>query len=170
MLLYFLPLLFILAGCTTSPVPVPPPTTMVQPVAPATRPVVANDALNGRWSIVAVNGTTSPGLWLDLGGEGLGTVTRTANGIFVGSPQPRTEANLGCNTWHPNGWAGNGDKLTLGTEMSVRTERGCDPATMALEERAYAILSRAMTMEFTPPTRLRLVNEHGTVDLVRERN
>ena len=52
--------------------------------------------------------------------------------------------------------------------MSVRTERGCDPATMALEEQAYAILSKTMTVEFTLPSRLRLINENGTLDLVRE--
>ena len=51
--------------------------------------------------------------------------------------------------------------------MSFRTERGCDAARMALDNEAYAILNETMTMEFTPPTRLRLINEKGTVDLVR---
>ena len=107
------------------------------------------------------------GLWLELGAEGLGSVTRTGNGLLVGSPQPRTRAFLGCNDWHPNGWTRNGDKLTLGREMSFRTERGCDAATMALDDKAFAILNLTMTMEFTPPDQLRLVNEIGTLDLVR---
>lgn len=134
-----------------------------------TRPVDARDNLQGRWAITAVNGKKTAGMWLELGGEGLGTVTRTENnGILVGSPQPRTQARLGCNSWHPNGWTRNGDKLTLGTEMSPRTQRGCDQLTMALEEQAYAILSRTTTVELTPPSQLRLLNEHGTVDLIRE--
>ena len=148
------------AACSTGNVPTP--TTQAE-----IRPVVAADSLQGRWSIAAVNGKQTNGLWLDLGGEGLGTVTRTGNGIFVGSPQPRTRAFLGCNDWHPNGWSRNGDKLTLGREMSYRTERGCDEATMALDDETYAILNKTMTMEFTPPNRLRLINENGTIDLVR---
>ncbi len=134
------------------------------------RPIVAKDALQGRWNITAVNGRKANGLWLDLGGEGLGTVTRTEKGLLVGSPQPRTRAHLGCNSWYPNGWIRNGDKLTFGTEMSDRTEMGCDRQTEALEEQAYAILRKTMTMEFIPPGRLRLINENGTVDLVRQQN
>jgi len=138
-------------------------TVVVQEV----RPVVANDSLQGRWTITTINGRQSRGLWLNLGGEGLGTVTRTGSSIYVASPQPQTRAFLGCNDWHPNGWTRNGDKLTLGREMSHRTERGCDAATMALDDEAYAILNEAMTMEFTPPNRLRLINGNGTLDLVR---
>ena len=130
------------------------------------RPVVAHDSLKGRWTITAVNGRKVTGPWLELGGEGLGTVTKKGNAIFVASPQPRTKAYLGCNDWHPNGWTRNGDKLTLGREMSHRTERGCDAATVALDDEAYAILHKTMTMEFTPPNRLRLVNDNGTLDLV----
>jgi heat shock protein HslJ len=130
------------------------------------RPVVANDKLQGRWNITAVNGRSSNGLWLELGGEGPATITKKESGIFVASPQPRTQAFLGCNNWYPNGWTRNGDKLALGREMSVRTERGCDPARMALDDEAYAILNQAMTMELTPPNRLRLINEKGTLDLV----
>jgi hypothetical protein len=37
---------------------------------------------------------------------------------------------------------------------------------MALDDEAYAILNQAMTMELTPPNRLRLINEKGTLDLV----
>jgi heat shock protein HslJ len=51
--------------------------------------------------------------------------------------------------------------------MSFRTERGCDPATMALEDQVHAILSKTMTMELTPPRRLRLINEAGSLDLIR---
>ena len=150
-----------LAACASGPLTLPPPDAEV-------RPVVASDRLQGRWTITAVNGRPGNGLWLELGGEGPGTVTRTGSALFVGSPLPRTRAFLGCNNWHPNGWTRNGDKLTLGTEMSQRTERGCDPATTALDEEAYAVLHQTMTMEFTPPNRLRLINEHGTLELVRE--
>ena len=118
--------------------------------------------------MTGVNGRQTTGLWLELGGEGLGTVTRTERGIFVGSPQPRTRAHLGCNDWHPNGWTRKGDKLTLGTEMSHRTERGCDPATEALDDEAYAILSNTMIMTFASPKRLRLANERGTLELSRD--
>ena len=51
--------------------------------------------------------------------------------------------------------------------MSFRTERGCDAGTMALDEGAYAILNETMTMELTPPSHLRLINEKGSLDLVR---
>lgn len=156
-----------LAACTAPPTLLP---TVVHPIVTDVRPVVASDRLQGRWSITAVNGRNTVGLWLELGGEGLGTVTRTERGTMVGSPQPRTQAYLGCNQWHPNGWARNGDKLTLATEASVRTERGCDPGTVELDDQAYAVLRNTMTMEFSPPDRLRLVNEYGTVDLVRDRH
>ena len=151
---------FALAACAQSPGSLPPPEAEV-------RPVTAKDSLQGRWTIVAIDGRRTGHLWIEFGGEGLGTVTQTDRGIMVGSPQPRTRAYLGCNDWHPNGWARNGDKLTFGVEMSFRTERGCDPATMALEDRAYAILSKTMTMELTPPNRLRLINESGTLELIR---
>ena len=117
------------------------------------------------FTITSVNGRQSSGLWLDLGGEGIGAITKTGNGILVASPQPRTRAFLGCNDWHPNGWTRNGDKLILGREMSVRTERGCDATTMALDDEAYAILSQTITMELSPPSRLRLINEKGSLDL-----
>lgn len=131
------------------------------------RPVVAEDNLQGRWTVIAVNGRQVNGLWLELGGEGLGGVTKTANGILVGTPQPRTEAFLGCNNWYPNGWMRNGDKLTFGMEMSHRTERGCDTESMALDDETYAIVKATTTMELTPPNRLRLINEFGTLELVR---
>ena len=153
-------LFLVLAACPTAPMSLPPPETEV-------RPVVAMDNLQGRWAITKVNGRHSNRLWLDLGGEGLGTVTETDKGLLVGSPQPRTQAFLGCNNWHPNGWTRNGDKLSLGTELSVRTERGCDAARLAVDDAAYAILSKSMTMEFTPPDLLRLINESGTLELVR---
>ena len=151
-----------LAACASGPVSLPPPAA-----AADVRPAVAEVSLQGRWTITAVNGRPESGLWLELGGEGLATITKKGSAIYVGSPQPPTRAYLGCNNWHPNGSARNGDKLTLGTEMSVRTERGCDPVTMALADEAYAILRETMTMEFTPPGRLRLVNENGTLELLR---
>lgn len=152
-----------LGGCATAPIAPAPPVAEV-------RPIVAQDNLQGRWTITVVNGRDVSGLWLELGGEGLGNVTKTGNGIFVRSPQPLTRAHLGCNDWRPNGWTRNGDKLTLGIEMSDRTERGCDAARMALDDEAYAILHEAMTMELTRPNRLRLINEKGTLDLVRGRS
>ena len=142
--------------------------TAVIQAPPEVRPVVARDNLQGRWTITAVNGQQGNCLWIEFGGEGLGTVTRRADGgLNVGSPQPPTRAYLGCNYWHPNGWSRNGDKLTFGVEMSRRTEMGCDAATTALDDEAYAILRKTMTMELTPPNRLRLINEQGTLDLVR---
>ena len=128
---------------------------------------MTQDNLQGRWTIIAVNGRPGSGLWLELGGQGLGTVTKTEHGIFVRSPEPRTRAFLGCNDLRLNGWTRNGDKLTLGIEMSSMTERGCDPATDALETQAHAILRKTMTMEFTAPDRLRLVNANGSLELVR---
>jgi heat shock protein HslJ len=157
----FMPLPLALAACASHPVALAPPAAEV-------RPAIANDRLQGRWDIASVNGRPSNGLWLELGGEGLGTITKTERGIFVGSPQPLTQAHLGCNDLRLNGWTRNGDKLILGIEMSTMTERGCDPATHALETQAHAILRKSMTMEFTPPNRLRLVNEHGSLDLIRQ--
>ena len=154
----FMPLA--LSACATAPI-------ARAPFVAEVRPVVAKDDLQGRWTITGVKGRQVSGLWLELGGEGLGRVLKTGNGLLVSSPQPLTRAFLGCNDWHPNGWMRNGDKLTFGIEMSVRTERGCDAATMALDEDAYAILHETMTMEFTPPNRLRLINQNGTLDLVR---
>ena len=157
-LVLFFPLA--LAACSGRPVPLPPPNAQAAPI-------VAHHDLQGRWTISAVNGRPGSGLWLELGGEGLGTVTKTERGIYVRSPDTRTRAHLGCNDLRLNGWTRNGDKLTLGIEMSSMTERGCGPVTEALEEQAHAILRKPMTIELTPPHRLRLVNENGTLELVR---
>ena len=156
------PILFVvLTACASVPVSPPPPNTEV-------RPIVAKDDLRGRWTIASVNGRQVNGLWIELGGEGPATVTRRADGgLNVGAPQARSRAYLGCNYWRPNGWTRNGDKLTLGREMSSRTEMGCDAPTAALDDEVYTILSKTMTMEFTPPNRLRLINENGTLDLLR---
>lgn len=142
----------------------------VPPPAPEVRPVVAQDNLQGRWSIAAVNGRVVNGPWILFGGEGLGTATHTGGGILINSPQPPTRAYLGCNDLGLNGWVRNGDKLVLGTDHSMKTERGCNATTMALEEQVHAILGKTMTMELTPPDRLRLINEIGTLDLLREIN
>lgn len=133
-------------------------------------PARAGLLLQGRWTITSVNGKKRSGLWLNLGGEGRGTLTKTANGVLVGSPQPRTQAYLGCNDWHPNGWTQNGDKLILSAEMSLRTERGCDAARLAIDDQAYAVLTRPMTMKLTPPGNLRLDNKYGILDLVRDKD
>jgi heat shock protein HslJ len=134
---------------------------------PEVRPVVAHDRLAGRWAVAVVGGRPARGAWIEFGGEGLAKITTVGNAIYVASPQPPTRAFLGCNDWYLSGWTRNGDKLTLGVEMSHRTERGCDPVAEALEETAYGILSLPLTMELTPPGHLRLINERGTVDLVR---
>jgi heat shock protein HslJ len=131
-----LPLL--LAACASAPAPLPPPDAEV-------RPVVAQDRLEGRWTITAVNGRAVTGLQLEL------------------TP---TSANysLGCNS---GGGivARNGDKLFI--DQAALSERGCAPAIMQVEAQAITILRRPMTMECTPPARLRLINEAGTLELVR---
>ncbi|QDP19804.1 META domain-containing protein [Sphingomonas xanthus] len=144
------------------------PTAAVDP-AREVRPVTVQDRLQGRWAIVAVDGRPSGGLSLTLGAQGLATAAGSGPGTASASPQPPSSAYLGCNELRIGGWARNGDKLTLGTDHATITERGCDPATMALEERAHAILRKTLTMELTPPDRLRLINEVGTLDLVRSR-
>lgn len=148
-----------LAACSTGTVPLPPTHADI-------RSVVTRDGLQGRWAITSVNGRAGNGLWLELGGEGFATVTTTKGAVFVASPQPPTQAYLGCNDWFPSGWTRKGGKLMLGREMSQRTERGCDEAREALDDEAYAILTKPMTIAFTPPNRLRLINENGTLELV----
>jgi len=164
-LLLLLPLT--VAACTVRADIPPPPASAARPAAQEVRAAVTAD-LRGRWTIVAVNGRPEPGLWLELGGEGLATITRKGSAIYVGSPQPQTVAHLGCNWWRPSGWIRDGDRLILGREMSTRTERGCDAATEALDDEAYAILTKPMTMELAPPNRLRLTNEIGSLELVRK--
>ena len=154
-----LPLL--LAACASAPAPLPPPGAEV-------RPVVQGDSLEGRWTITAVNGRGVSWLFLELGDKGPPIVIRGADGpVSIGRPGSATVANLGCNKLRLNGWTRNGDKLALGIEGSSITEIGCDAPTMAAEEQAHAILLRPMTMELTPPNRLRLINEAGRLDLVR---
>lgn len=134
-----------LAACASGPVPLPPPDAEV-------RPVTAKDVLAGRWDIVSVNGRASPGLWLELGEAG-----------------GATDANLGCNMHRAGGWSRNGDKLFL-TAPLTGTEMAClDPQRSAAETQALAVLRLAMTMELTPPDALRLINEAGTLDLVRKK-
>lgn len=156
-----------LAACAVRADTPPLPAAAVRPAAHDAPPTATAD-LRGRWTIVAVNGRPEPGLWLELGGEGIASITRQGSAIYVGSPQPPTEAYLGCNWWRPSGWTREGDRLTLGREMSTRTERGCDAAREALDDEAYAILTKPMTMELTQPNRLRLTNETGTLELVRK--
>jgi hypothetical protein len=154
---------FALTACAGTLPAVPPPT-------PEVRPVVAQDNLQGQWKIAAVNGRIVDGPWILFGGEGLGTATDTGGSIVIESPQPPTRAYLGCNDLRLNGWVRNGDKLVLGIDHAMKSERGCEPATMALEEQVHAVIGKTMTMELTPPDRLRLINEVGTLDLLRENN
>ena len=158
-------LLVTLAACGVRVDP-PPLSAAKVAAAKAVRPDTRPD-LRGRWTISAVNGRATPGLWLELGSEGRATITRKGNAIYVASPQPRTRAFLGCNSWDPSGWTRNGDTLTLGVEMSGRTERGCDTVTEVVDEEAYAILHDPMTMELASPNRLRLTNENGALELIR---
>lgn len=158
-----------LAACAVR-ADIPPPAAAVgQPLAGEIRPTLTPD-LRGRWTITEVNGRPESGLWLELGGEGLATITTRGSGVYVAPPQPPTRAHLGCNDWYPSGWTRTGDKLILGREMSRRTERGCDEASEALDDEAFAILTQPVTVEFTPPNRLRLSNENGSLVLVREEN
>jgi hypothetical protein len=164
-LLLLLPLS--LAACTVRADIPPPPAAASGPVVEVVQPNSTPD-LRGRWTITEVNGRPESGLWLELGGEGLATITTRGSGVYVGSQQPGTRAYLGCNWWTPSGWTREGDKLILGREMSRRTERGCDEAREALDDEAYAILRKTLTMEFIPPNGLRLINENGTLQLVRK--
>jgi hypothetical protein len=152
-----------LTACAMRPDAPPSPTAASRP---ATKGQTATPDLRGRWTVTLVNGRPEPGLWLELGGEGLATITTRSSGVYVASPQPPTKAFLGCNWWRSSGWTRSGDKLTLGREMSTRTERGCDAASEALDDLAYSILSRPMIMELGAPDRLRLANEIGTLELV----
>lgn len=132
------------------------------------RPTVVSDDLRGRWSILSVNGQAASGAWLEFGAEGPPVVAQRPDGDFnIGVPGAPTTAFLGCNSLRLNGWTRNGDKLALGMNGAMRTERGCDEPIMTQEEQGFAILRLPLTMELTPPGRLRLVNENGTVDLVR---
>lgn len=127
-----------LAACATAPPALPPPDVDV-------RPVVAKDDIQGRWTIAAVNGRAVSGLSLELSDQ-------------------RASYSLGCNSGGGT-LSRNGDKLIIG--QAVLTERGCAPAVLTTEAQAIAVLRLPMTMEITPPSRLRLINEAGTLDLVR---
>jgi uncharacterized membrane protein len=138
--LLFLPLA--LAACSAIPAPVSQPPA---PQSPVVRPVTLQDRIDGRWTVRTLNGQQASGLWLEFDG---------------GSAR----YNLAC-----NGGGGhllrNGDKLSI--NQAVLTEKGCDRTRMQIDDAAIAILRRPMTMEFTPPDRLRLINESGTIELVR---
>ena len=129
-----------LAACASGPVPLPPPDAEV-------RPVTQRDSLDGTWTIAAIDGKASSGAVLEFRGAEL-------------------RARLAC-----NGGGGtltrNGDKLSV--DRMALTERACAPALMQVDERVAAILRLPVTMELTPPDRLRLINEGGTIDLVRQR-
>lgn len=132
--------LFALSGCAAAV----PPASIIPPEAEV-RPVTTTDRLDGRWTVAAVNQRQVSGLWLELSGV-------------------RTSYNLGCNIGGGE-LSRNGDKLFI--DKAFLTERGCDAAREGTEQQAIAILRAAMTMELTEPNRLRLVNEFGTIDLVR---
>ena len=164
---YVLLLPLAVAACTVRADIPPPHAAAGRPVAEEVRPTFTLD-LRGRWTITEVNGRPESSLWLELGGEGVATITTRGSAIYVGSPQPPTRAYLGCNWWDPSGWTREGDQLILGREMSRRTERGCDEATEALDDETYAILTQPMMMEYIQPNRLRLTNQNGTLELARK--
>ena len=158
---------FILSLALTACVSVPSIAPAAQ-LQKEVRPAVVSDNIRGRWSILSVNGQEASRAWLEFGAEGPPVVAQRPDGGFnIGVPGVPTTAFLGCNWLHLNGWTRNGDKLALGINGAFRTERGCDERIMAQEEHADAILRLPVTMELTPPGRLRLVNENGTLDLVR---
>jgi hypothetical protein len=155
-----LPLL--LAACASGPTPLPPPDAEV-------RPVVQRDNLQGRWTITAVNGQQASGYWLDLGAEGVPNPRDVERAKGINITKPATRARIGANDWADLSWTRNGDKLQI--VGGRQTERGfADPVAYAQEEQAGRILRLPMTMELTPPDRLRLINESGTLDLVRSRS
>lgn len=129
----------LLAGCASGPVPLPPPEAEV-------RPVVAADRLDGRWAIASLDG-------------------RAVSGMIVDWQADRLRLTLACNSGSASA-ARNGDKLSVGP--IALTRRACEPERMALDDRVAAILREGVTMEFTPPARLRLVGSGGSLDLVRD--
>ncbi len=128
----------LLAACASGPVPLRPPEAEV-------RPVVAADRLDGQWSIVAVDGRATSGMSVDWQASRLGLT-------------------LACNSGSASA-SRNGDKLSVG-DLGM-TEMACEPARMALDAQVSAILRAGVTMEYTPPARLRLGGGGGTLDLVR---
>lgn len=134
-----------LAACQSGPPPLPPPDVEV-------RPVTADDRLDGRWAIVAVNGRAASQLFADF---------------HLSAAPPRIAVQLGCNSGS-GGAVRNGDKLFI-TDLGT-TEMACDPGRMQLDAEMLGILREPMTMELSPPNGLRLVNAGGTLDLVRQRN
>lgn len=110
--------------------------------------MVASDVLDGHWSITAVNGRGLSGPSLVLEGSA-------------------ARYRLACNSGS-GAVSRNGDKLFLSD--AALTEMACEPSRMQAEAEMIAILRLPMTMELTPPDRLRLVNEAGTLDLVRRKS
>ena len=129
-----------LAACTSGPEPLPPPDAEV-------RPVVASDRLDGTWTVRAINGQEAANTSVTLGGDSL-------------------TLRLPCNRGSGR-FSRNGDKMFVTAPLAV-TEMVClDPGAAAAEEQMLRIVALPMTMELSPPASLRLVNEAGTLDLVR---
>lgn len=164
------------AACTT---PSEPEATLSTPSQPASAPQSTGsfgepapsqaDNLEGRWIIIRVNDTTTSNAYIEFGKQALGTIVERGSSSHILSPQPPTRARLGCNEWSLNGWDIEGGTLKLGVEGSLMTERGCDSDTMAIEEQAYKILSRATTIERREDIVI-LHNEIGGVTLQRARS
>lgn len=137
---FLLPLALALAACATGPVPLPPPDAEV-------RPLVGGDRLDGSWTVRAINGQAAAKASLTLRGADV-------------------SVRLPCNS-ASGSMTRNGDKLFV-TALAM-TEMAClDPRVSAAEEQMIAVLRLPMTGEFRPPSDLRLVNEAGTLDLVRQ--
>ncbi len=135
-------LAFALVACASAPPALPSPDAGV-------RPVVARDNLDGEWKLVRLNDQPYDG------------------SLTFAGPSVRFRF---CNTGSGR-LSRNGDKLIVGAPFQM-TEMACvDPLVPGRdrEAEALAVLRLPMTMELTPPDRLRLVNEAGSLDLVRTR-
>ena len=130
--------LLALAGCAPA-LPAPDP------------PTPSTFSLKGRWQVVAVNGLPATG---------------AAN-----FEPPRFSFSFGCNDGR-GGYRQDKDLLVIVGPVGV-TERGCVNAddspsvVMQREEEGFRVATRHMRIAFYGPSRVRLSNEAGTVDLVR---
>ena len=119
--------------------------------AQATKPLPVIPTLVGDWVVVSVNGKPS---------RGAASIT----------PQVYS-FNFGCNRGRGNARV-EGNRLVVVMPMSV-TEMGCvnpdgSPASSMLNEDAgFRIVSRHSTATFYGADRVRLANEAGTIDLIR---
>ena len=130
-----------LAGCAAS--------------APSLGPAMTNQpstfSLAGRWQVIAVNG-------------------RPVAGVARFEP-PRFSITFGCNDGRGQ-YRQEDDTLVVEPPLGT-TERGCMNAddgpsdVMQHEDEGFRIAARPMRIAFYGPSRVRLTNEAGTIDLSR---